>query len=306
MKKFSIIFLVIIVLATALCGCGKSNPEDNPTPSQQEDIHTEIDISLFKEVETTSENIDIYRQEVWKRLDSLQEGEEFISEKEWDAITTGWPYSEDILEKFSLGFTELDTLYKSCTEYYYPVVFRTGDSLVVWYTDHSGSVMLKKVHGHWSEGNYLGQLHSDSDEAFASRTDYTFTYNQETGSVNMWKLNELAETYTLPANSVYCGFSEFEGYIFRSGTDVYALQTDRINTVEDGWKSYWKVICIAHNVKYVIDADYRAASDPWSQPLFLMTDGTVKVYVRWEGDYQDIRDHESHLVDLYYEGGIGV
>ena len=300
MKKIISLIIIIVIIATAFCACNNNNSE----PVEQTNL--EVDITLFPELETSSENLDMYRQEVSMRLDSLYKTEYFLTEDEWNIITTLWPKSKNLLDRFSIGFSKLDYLYKECNEYYYPVVYREGESLILWYTDSHGSVLLKEVYGNWNGSNYIGQLHSDSeDQAIASEINYTFTYKPETGVVSMWELNEEVETFKLPQNSVYCGFSDFEGHIFRSGTDVYALQTDRINTA-DGWSTYWKVICIAHNVKYVIDSDYRAASDPWSQPLFLMVDGTVKVYVRWEGDYQDIRDHESHLVDLYYEGGIGV
>lgn len=303
MKKFLGIITLIVIVTCALCACGKETTSEN---SASYDKIEEVNLSLFTEVETSPKNLEIYREEVFNRLNSLEEGEDFIPEKEWNVITSEWEHSE-LLDKFSLGFTKFDTLYKETTEYYYPVVFRTGESLVLWYTDDSGSVLLENVYGHWNDSNYVGQLHFDSDEKLiASEIDYTLSYNQETGIVSMWKFNEVSETFTVPANSVYCGVSGFEGHIFRSGTDVYALQTARKDTVEEGWVSYWQVVCIAHNVQYVIDTDYRAASDPWSQPLFIMDDGTVKVYVRWEGDKDAAPDDASHLVPPYSEGGNGI
>lgn len=290
MKKIISIILVIIMAAT-LCACGKnSNPD-----SSYDKVEESVDISQYPELDPISENLDVYRQEIFKRLNKV---ENFISDEEWSVISKEWSNSSDILYRNDTFFQVFDETYKKTYEYYYPVVFRTGESLVLWYTNDSGSVMLDKVYGAWNGSNYVGHLHSSSDEEWLfSSIEQVLTYKQETGTISVWEFNNVVETFTVPANSVYCGVSDFEGFIFRSETDVYAFQTDR---------DVWGTICIAHNVKYVIDTDYRAASDPWSQPLFIMTDGTVKVYVRWEGDKNAPADDASHLVSPYYEGGNGV
>lgn len=70
----------------------------------------------------------------------------------------------------------------------------------------------------------------------------------------------------------YCGWSYWCGLIFRDGSNVFAIKCDA------------KKRLIAENVALVIDSDYRATSDAWSQPLFLMTDGSVKVYIGWNNE----------------------
>ena len=117
------------------------------------------------------------------------------------------------------------------------------------------------------------------------------TYNSESCIAQKWEFGKAVVSTQLPKGAAYCGYSAFEGFIFRSGSDVYSLKDN------DG-----KPTVIAHNVKYVIDTEYRCGSDPWSQPLFLMEDGTIKVYISWEGDMNAPADDECHLVEPYHEG----
>lgn len=299
MKKIIILAITLILLAS-LCGCGNSTNDPVSDNNTSTPVTEEIDLSIFPEVETSSEDgLDLYRKKVSSRLESLEEDESFITDEEWEAISNEWGGD---LYRHNAYFTSFDSLYEETSKYYYPVVFRDGDALILWYTTESGSVLLEEVYGYWNDSNYVGKLHSDSEEEewIYSKTDSALTYSKETGTVTVWEFGEVYETLTgIPQDSVYCGFSRFEGYIFRSGTDVYSLD---VNT----WDADGTVSCIAHNVKYVIDADYRASSDPWSQPLFIMADGSVKVYVSWEGDADAPADDASHLVPPYHEGGIGV
>lgn len=308
MKKFSIILVITLILAAALCGCGNSTNDPVSDDSTSTPVTEEINLSIFPEVETSSEDgLDLYRKEVSSRLESLKEDESFITDEEWEAISNDW--GGDLYRHDSF-FTSFDSLYEETSKYYYPVVFRDGDALILWYTTESGSVLLEEVYGYWNDSNYVGKLHSDSEEEewIYSKPDAALTYSEKTGIVTVWQFGESIDEYTgIPQGSIYCGYSNFEGYIFRSGTDVYCINTEKVyNEETETLEEVVYTACIAHNVKYVIDADYRASSDPWSQPLFIMTDGSVKVYVSWEGDADAPADDASHLVPPYHEGGIGV
>jgi len=296
MKKTLVITTIIIILATTLCGCisSKASVENNSNTNIEE-----IDIAQFKEVISSSENINFYRKEVVSRIEALKEDESFISNDDWKVISNS-QWLTDSKNKNNTYFTIFDKTWESVSKYYYPVVFREGNSLILWYTAENGTLLFEKLYGYEDiGGNYGGQVHHNTsdEEILSSKTDYTVTYDQKTGEVKLWKFGIVEETYTgIPKESVYCGFSFFEGYIFRTGTDVYSLNA--VDTyITDG-----VVKCIAHNVKYVIDADYYYGSDPWCQPLFQMTDGSIKCYVSWEGDENAAPDDISYLCDLQYEG----
>lgn len=305
MKKNLIsIILVFAIITTALSGCGNTtttqpNEESNSNTTTTSPIldptEDEIDISIFPEVEASSENINVYREEVSKRFSSNKEDEFFISDEEWEAISNSFTDSKYWYNTF---FTTFSNLNGTSYNYYYPVLFRDGDMLILWYTNESGNLLFEKLQGYGNiGGNYGGQLHHDTSdkEILANKTDYALTYTQETGKVEVWQFGTLVKDYSVPKNSIYCGLSYFEGYIFRNGTDVYSLKAENTRT-NDG-----SVECIAHNVQYVIDADYYYGSDPWCQPLFIMTDGSIKCYIGWEGN-QDVLDDPSHLCELQYEG----
>ena len=51
-------------------------------------------------------------------------------------------------------------------------------------------------------------------------------------------------------------------------------------------------------------AGYEIANDGY-YPLFLMTDGTLKMYVNYEGEYTDPVDSENKLIEIEPEGDSG-
>lgn len=310
MKKFIIVFITLILTFT-LSACSakaSTNPDENSTIEEstlltpEVDVtsdENEIDISIFPEVKPSSENLNIYRNEVSKRISSLGEKDSFFSNEEWSVISKStWLNGEKYRHKSYIS--KYSSLYDEITKYYLPVVFRDGNLLIMWYTTESGSVLFEKVDGVGSirGGNYGGELHHDtsSEEIISSTVTKTVTYTQETGKVKVYQFGKIVDEFSVLENSIYCGFSSFEGYIFRNGTDIYSLKAI------DTYGGDGTVVSIAHNVKYVIDADYYFGSDPWCQPLFLMEDGSIKCYIGWNGDKDAAPDDISHLCDLQYEG----
>ena len=69
----------------------------------------------------------------------------------------------------------------------------------------------------------------------------------------------------------------------------------------------YEVRVIAHDVEFVISADYEA-HDPseFSQPLFLMKDGTVKCYCTFYSKEGTPVDDEANLIDIRFEGGFNI
>ena len=141
--------------------------------------------------------------------------------------------------------------------------------------------------------------HTDNDEEIIrSNSNLAMTYSKDDAKVQTWIFGEVVDEYTVPAGAIYCGYSDSEGYIFRDNNDVYAIK----ETDED------EIIPIAHNVKYVVETNYKLESDSCCQPLFIMTDGSIKTYCSWIGDDKDITDSSSHLIDITkdaIEGGYG-
>ena len=304
MKTVKTLLLVAAIIVSVLSGCS-SNTQPNPStaPSITTEPTTttepdEIDVYQFKEVETIHENIDIYRAEVSARLKRVENGENFLSEEETEIIKR---WEEDVeheeVEFNTFSFTTFNRTFTEMSNFFYPVLYREGHSLILWYTTESGSVLLERVDGWLNGGNYIGHLHCDTQEEdwVRSHNGSVLTWNEESYKINLWHFGEVVESFNVPEESVYCGFSDFEGHLFRHGTDVYALDLDT-----QTWSG--TLTCIAHGVQFVIDSSYAQGSDPWSQPLFLMEDGSIKAYVSWEGDKDAPVDDPSHLVDPWYEG----
>ncbi|MBR3511701.1 MAG: hypothetical protein IKN74_01935 [Clostridia bacterium] len=247
----------------------------------------------FMELEDDSDEVyEYYRFEVARRIRS---GKNFITENEakW-YLDNGY-----VIGNREGGLILKDnTLYHSYTSYYYPIVvnIRGRDRLIYTYED--GDVLIDPSLSHT---NWLGSLHLTYEESRAlgenvefieCTSGYTIIYNPDMEVMQVYQLGHLVESTT--ARGVYTGKSFWVGYIFRDGSDVYAVRWN------DDREEY-EAVCIAHHVQYVIDADYALGSDPWSQPLFLMEDGTIKAYLDWKDPEHP--DSVENLVDPYYEGG---
>jgi len=297
MKKFNIIALALVVIISLAILVGCANPTANaypvadttpietlPTNTSIEATAEELDLSDFAEVDPNAEEaMEIYRNEVQRR-----DSESFISEEESAILKdSGFDVHTD-----GIWLSKYDSYWSEVTKYYYPVVFRNGDSLVLWYTTEYGSLRFETISGDYFS-NYGGSVHynGETGSVMENTMAYSLVYNANDGEVLQYEFGAVTHSFKIPSNAVYCGSSFFEGYIFRDGSDVYSLNTE---TAE--------CICIAHGVAYVIDTDYYYGSDPWCQPLFLMEDGQVLAYIGWDM-YGDAPDDPGHLLPLQYEGG---
>ena len=91
------------------------------------------------------------------------------------------------------------------------------------------------------------------------------------------------------------------GKLFQRTTNQ---QDEEQSRLIEAMKKYYEfdnsIVCLAHNVKYVIDADYSRNSYYTSQPLFQMLDGSIKVYANFDNFNSD---DPRFLCDLEDEGG---
>lgn len=255
MRKIFIIALASLVLLS-FSACNSAEDAKTPYSSDEETTST-IDLSFYEEIEDSFDGLKKYRKRV-------------------------------SVKEFNTEFSDSNT--------FNPVVFNLCDELILWYSTPNGNICTKTVYPipeistHYLDWN----IHYPSDitdEIIYSSTEFAYTYESETGEIKRWEFGKELSSHMVPAESIYCGKSNFEGFLFRSGTDVYAFREKELT-----------VDCIAHNVEYVISATYRYGSDPCSQPLFKMTDGSIMAYISWEADEGVGVDHESHLHSLKVEG----
>ncbi len=290
---------VLFAFAVLLSGChgntASSNMEDHVSDQPTEQVvetDTTQDSSeyFFPEVEN---DIDIilayYRQEVSRRQ---EEGDEnFVTEAEEEWLNkNGYEITnstDGVIYKYSPSFHE-------GSYYYFPIVIFSAKENRLVYTIETGSIHITPSYS----GNVVGGLNLSYNEleqmGFPTIVEeYVTETIVHTGTeFQVYRFGNLVET--LPVDGVFCGHSFWEGYLFRDGTDVYSVEWDR----NEG--HYFKEV-IAHDVKYVVEANYRLSSDNWSQPLFLMTDGSLKAYTSLGNG--DTPDSLQNLMEPPFEGG---
>ena len=129
----------------------------------------------------------------------------------------------------------------------------------------------------------IGNIHTLGLSIPLLKTYRSEAYALINGNLYKYSFGELVATKDV-GDAIYCGLSEGNGFIFKDGDTVFAVSLDLRERCE-----------IATGVKLVVDCDYAYNSDAWSQPLLLMKDNTLKVFVQWEDE----------LLDPIYEGGYG-
>ena len=169
--------------------------------------------------------------------------------------------------------SQYDEKNNKTSELYFPVLFFGNNKVYVMYTSNIGYTFYKEL-GNNSSTEFIGYLHDPDKKPkdaipVTSTEEYTILFSSSENSFTAYQYGKEVDSCEIPEDSVYCGHSFFEGYIIRTGSDVYAVNMFPIKNVT----------CIAHNVSYVLDSDYFYSTDRWSEPLFLMEDGTAKVYI---------------------------
>lgn len=293
MKKTLIALMSIIAIA-ATTGCSNGTTEvsneqtTTPIPTAatsetQATVAEYFDIEEIEEDELKKKYLELYAEK--------SKDEKFISDFESSVYEE---YEFDITDSEYGWITFYDTLYHEEYNYYKPIVLTGTDDIIVAGVDNDGELCSYNLTKDDRE-NYWINIHgnfSDEEEIIDSTESYAITYSQS--KVSLWDFGEKVSEVELP-NVEYTGYSYWEGYIFRHEGDVYSVKIDDNGNLTSE--------PIAHDVESVIVTDYKLTSDAWSQPLFLMQDGTIKAYCVWRGDQEAPRDDESHLVAPEYEGG---
>jgi len=296
-SRSHILVVVILVVVVAFTGCSKTTTEttaDNEagttiTDYTNNDTITDITTSpyIIEDEEISDEEyLSLYLEEV----QSLVDDEGYF---DIDEVTS------ELIKKLGVNRDEV----------YYPVTING----VLVYTDQYGRLELQKFEGGWGNNRTLAyNVHVpaiDTAEAEAVRKDsgYAVMYTQETGLLEFWSFGQKTGKYQLPKEAVYCGYSAFYGYEFRTTTGDVLVCGGANPFLRNGIETN-EPTCIAHGVKFVVLPDYRFGSDPWCQPLFLMEDGSIKCHISWRGKEGSPMDDPSHLVDVVtdgIEGGYG-
>jgi len=283
-KKYSIIATVAlllvysVVVSTIAFGGGNSGNNANPTISTTPTAAPiQLNLNTLQPVPTGTNDEKMAEYFAVCKTELTQDEMTYINFK--TKYTIGWLEKDCPLLKSGDG------------NLYFPVLYRTADDKIqIWGLTYKGDL--------YTGENCFTNAHLCGQPAPGVRimADYAgaIYYDEASGSVESWAYGVHQQTYKLPAKSIYTGHSYWEGYIFRSGNEVYALHVNTPN-YSDG------VTKIASGVKQVVVCDYYLTSDPWSQPLFLMEDGTLQAYVGWNnpGDPESL----ENLVNIYYEGG---
>lgn len=300
-----VLTLIMIISCTA---CSKDSAQDTSQADTSTQVETEdIKLSDFLKQPAEGHEVEAYRAEVSRRLKEIEKDEnaKFITEAEKAFLEdNGFDLSVRGIE-----MAEYSDSYMELSLYSYPIVYvGNNNSIQVWSVDKYGNLYAQAIEGKVSDyhtSDYFGKVHcpeeNDSKEIVKSEKSFAVVHDQEKDMVEFWSFGEMLCKHELPKDSIYTGFSDWVGYIFRAGTDVYALSD--FGTINANGKEMCSIEPIAHNVQMVIDADYYMGSDDWAQPLFLMTDGSVKGYCSWVGNEGAPSDDPSYLYEIRYEGG---
>lgn len=277
MKKTTLLAIALIMAMVTLVGC--NNKENTVATEPQETLYS------FPNAPDCDE-ISFYQKTVEKRLTD----DKFFNDNEKAYLKEQGYY---VTDKTATVYGGTDAI-----QYYFPILFNNENDIEIWGVNSLGDLVI--VNTTSNSTNYKGNIHCPENDSIIDKDMvFAISYTPETGTLSRWEFGKKTATYSLPNEAIYCGVSAWEGYIFRFGTDVYGLK--EYGTILNGENDHYGIDVIAHNVKYVIDADYRLTSDSWSQPLFLMANGSIKAYVGWED--KEVADSEKHLVDPLYEGG---
>lgn len=299
MKKFvKIIALVTICLLTAsmLYGCSDNTQSTENTESEY----------VFAEVPSEGNEIEGYLEELNKRIETntlkREEEIEFLESKGYFIYTDG-------------GYFRLSYFneYFGRAEYYSdPIIYQSDDGFEVWAINGEGELYSITIEekGRYSfneEGklyledtftNYAKEIYGpihytakEGEDIIESNKYRVISYEPATGIIKDWEYGKLISQAEVPANSVYVGDSIHDGFLFKDGTDVWAVRAVYDN---DGKMRESKII--AHNVEFVITAQYETKQE--YKPLFLMTDCTLKTYSIYDGKHDAPADDVSHLIDV--------
>lgn len=301
MKKFvRIMALVTICLLTIsmLFGCSEKDPTV---------VSEKMTTTVFTEVPNEGNEIEEYRKEYKNRIETntlKREDEiEFLENNGYFIYTDGGYFRLSYFEECD-GWTKT---------YFDPIVYQSDNGFEVWAIDGHGELCSITIEDrgvyafdeemqlyledtmvcHYEE--FYGTIHytaKEGEEIIESDEYRVISYEPATGMIKHWQYGELIGQAEVPANSAYAGCSGQYGYLFKDSNDVWAVTI----VYKEGNRMLDSKI-IAHNVEFVITTEYDVGHYDY-KPLFLMTDGTLKIYNIYTNAPAD---DEAHLIDIQYE-----
>ncbi len=299
MKKFFRIITLVLAFTTLLISANVASAKEIDSTNDLSKILTN---ESFLELSSDEKMIDSYRKEIHKRMNMSIMGCSFVTYEEQKLLEDNG-YDVIIEENMALKYNKR---HGTIQRFYFPVLYKTQNGIEMWYVDYDGEVRVEGIVGKLSSGyvwQKRGNVHynSNDDDVLVSCTYYAITYDNSTGCISVWEMGNNLRKHYVPTNSIYAGKSGNEGFIFRNESDVYAVRDYGCYTHEFG------VRVIAHNVEFVISTDYEADDpDTYSQPLFLMKDGTVKCYCTFYSDELSRPDDDENLIDVRFENGFNL
>lgn len=299
MKKFFRIITLVLAFTTLLISANVASAKEIDSTNDLSKILTN---ESFLELSSDEKMIDSYRKEIHKRMNMSIMGYSFVTYEEQKLLEDNG-YDVIIEENMALKYNKR---HGTIQRFYFPVLYKTQNGIEMWYVDYDGEVRVEGIVGKLSSGyvwQKRGNVHynSNDDDVLVSCTYYAITYDNSTGCISVWEMGNNLRKHYVPTNSIYAGKSGNEGFIFRNESDVYAVRDYGCYTHEFG------VRVIAHNVEFVISTDYEADDpDTYSQPLFLMKDGTVKCYCTFYSDELSRPDDDENLIDVRFENGFNL
>lgn len=310
--KFTALFTICLLTSTMLIGCIETAQEDVVSSTQPTEI-TEYEY-VFSEVPSDGNEIEGYREERKKRIETNtfknEEVIEFLENNGYFIYTDGGYFNLSYYDEYN----------GSTGNFCYPIVYKTDNGYEVWAISAHGelcsiTIGTKVCYDFTDDGKlqkntetcyneeFYGLIHytaKEGEEIIDSNRFRAISYEPATGMIKHWEYGELMGQIEVPANSVFVGDSFCGGYLFKEGTDVWSVERVREDYKSDSFT--WVSNIIVHNVEFVITAEYHVGIEEY-QPLFLMTDGTLKTYSIYNGEFDVPADDESHLIDVQYEGG---
>lgn len=300
MKTFFRIISLTMIIVTLLITANIANANEIDSANSSLEI---LSSEGFLEFPGNEKILDSYRAEIHLRLNRSIMGDYFVTYEEYELLKNN---GYDVIEEGKL-IQKYDKRYGGIERFYFPVIYNTANGIEMWYVDYDGDLRVKAITGNLSSGyswQERGNVHfnpTNDEQVLISCIYYAITYDNSSGCVSVLEVGCNTRKHYVPINSIYAGKSDNEGFIFRSGSDVYAICDYGCGTHEFG------VRVIAHDVEFVITTDYEADDpDIYSQPLFLMKDGTVKCYCTFYSDEFTTPDDEDNLIDIRFENGFNL
>lgn len=301
--KFATFAFVCIFCMMMVIGCEKVQAEGTDLSTTIIEVTPTAEEYDFEQVPEKGNEINGYRKEHQKRIETdtlyREEEVEFLKDHGFYIYNSGGYFNYSLYSDYS-GTLNTNR---------HPIIFKSENGIEVWGVNNYGELYVRSLEGKTSNGrvdDFYGLIHYTAQEAEANNEEIVYadcyrviSYQAETGTVKHWYYGEVLGESKVPANSVYVGDNGV-GYLFQSGNDVWAVRS-----IYEDDERFKDSEVIVHNVKYVIDTNYEIVDEAGYYPLFLMTDGSLKIYMSFIGQYDDPVDSESKLIEIEPEGESG-